>query len=616
MKFLTILKLSLLIVFSFLQQACSEPDSDIQKDQTEPKQKLVLDSQKKLSEISLKDSQSNEIDLLLLNGRVYSFDWNEPESSGTPANDAPYDNGWQPDAQAIAIKEGFITAVGLDQDLIKLKSDSTQVIDLAGATVLPGFHDSHVHIAELGQVLSRINLIDVKSPRDAVDKLLLATNTKKLTKGEWIIGQGWDEGAWANNYPNSELLDKYFPDNPVVLKSLHGFAVWINTFAMKALGIDKNTLAPVGGKIIKNQLGQPSGILLNRATTLVYDKLPQPAEKEFEGWVTRGMQQMVKDGFVALHQAGAETKHIKAFQSLKANNQLPLRTYAMLSARDKSLTKNWLQKGPLVDPTGWLDIRSVKAYYDGALGSRGARLIDDYSDKHGHRGVSGEGYGFDKSIVQALMLQGFQVGIHAIGDAGNRETLDYLEKIFTEFPTTRNQRHRIEHAQVIHPNDFERFANLNLIASMEPQHAVEDKKWAEDRVGPERIKGAYAWRKLKMSGSKITLNSDLPGSDHSIFYGLHSAVTRQDKNFEPPGGWYPEESLTIEEAVRGFTIDAAFSAFRELDTGIIAKGRWADLTVLDIDVMQVAEKNPNELLSGKVLMTIIDGKLVHSSRED
>ncbi|TQV76759.1 amidohydrolase [Aliikangiella marina] len=572
---------------------------------------IVACSQEVEQSTSDSSQQVEPIDLILTNGSVYSFNWRAPDGDGNPATDAPYQSGWQPDAQAIAIDDGLIVAVGTNQVIRQMATAQTQIVDLEGATVLPGFHDSHVHIAELGQILSRINLIDVKTPQEAIDQLLKATKAIDLGPNEWVIGQGWDEGAWANAYPTKALLDKHFPNNPVLLKSLHGFAVWVNSAALGIAQIDHNTQPPIGGEIVKDLTGEPTGILLNRATTLIQNKVPDASNTEFQSWVKKGMQQMLKDGFVAVHQAGAETKHISAFQALNQAQELPLRTYAMLSARDESLAKEWITKGPLIDPSGWLDIRSVKAYYDGALGSRGARLLEDYSDRPGHRGVSGEGYGFDESLVEALMRRGFQVGIHAIGDAGNRETLDFLQKVMTDFPETRNLRHRIEHAQVLHPDDLSRLANLKLIASMEPQHAVEDKTWAESRVGSERIKGAYAWRKLKQAGTQMTLNSDLPGSDHSLFYGLHSAVTRQDKQSQPAGGWYPQENLTIEEAVRGFTIDAAFSAFHENDTGVIAKGKWADLTIVDIDVMQVAEKQPHALLTGQVLMTVLDGKIVY-----
>jgi len=556
-------------------------------------------------------AEKTQVERVLLNGNIYTFNWPAPSASGNPSQKAPITEGsWQADAQAVAINKGKIVAVGSNEDIQKLAGEQTDKVDLKGATVIPGFIDSHVHIAELGQILTRINLTDVATPEAAIKTIQSKLQTSKIAKGEWIIGQGWDEGAWANNYPDKSLLDDHFPDNPVLLRSLHGFAVWVNSNALEIAGIDKSTQPPVGGEIVKNDAGEPTGILLNRATTLIQNKIPEPTDAQFEAWVLTGLQQMANDGYVAVHQAGAERKHIKAFQSLREQNKLPIRVYAMLSARDKGLADEWIAKGPLIDPEGWLDIRSVKAYYDGALGSRGARLLEDYSDKPGHKGVAGQGYGFDQELVERLMASGFQVGIHAIGDAGNRETLDFIQAVYQKHSGVHRNRHRIEHAQVIHAEDMNRLAKYELIASMEPAHAVEDKTWAEDRLGKERIAGAYAWRSLIKAGTKLTLNSDLPGSDHSIFYGLHSAVTRTDKNFKPEGGWYSGQNLSIEEAIRGFTEGGAYAAFREMETAKIAKGYWADLTVIDLDIMNLSQQSPKDILNAKVLMTWVAGERV------
>ena len=273
--------------------------------------------------------------------------------------------------------------------------------------------------------------------------------------------------------------------------------------------------------------------------------------------------------------------------------------------------RRWIDRGPDRDLDGMLMTRSVKGYYDGALGSRGARLLEDYSDKPGHRGVSGEGYGFDESIVEEAMKVGFQVGIHAIGDAGNRETLDFFQSVFSESPITRRGRHRIEHAQIIHPDDFERFVDMDIIASMQPPHAVEDKLWAEERLGPDRVKGGYAWRTLRKMGVKLVFDSDLAGSDHDIFYGLHAAMTRRDKFIQPPEGWYPDQKMSPEEALRGYTVWAAYAGFLEKKTGTIEKGKWADITVLNIDPLNVGLTDPAKLFDGEVLMTIVNGTVIY-----
>jgi len=549
-------------------------------------------------------------DTIFINANIYSLNWSEPAADGTPAANAPFkDNQWQADADALAVVKGKILHVGTQQEVKQYKGEWTNVINLDGATVLPGLVDSHVHIAELGEILEGVNLTDISTPEAAIQKLIKETTA--VPTGEWIIGQGWDEGAWANHYPNRQLLDNAFPDNPVYLRSLHGFAVWVNTAALQRVGINKDSKAPVGGEIVRDDSGEPTGIFLNRATTLIADNLPKPDVKQFAGYIKTGMQQMAKDGFVAVHQAGATKLHIDAMQYLQQQDDMPIRMYSMLSARDIALAESWVKKGPYIDPTGFLDIRSVKAYYDGALGSRGARLLEDYSDQEGHRGISGDGYGFDSVIVDKLINAGFQVGIHAIGDAGNREVLEYFASSIKNNSHSKDLRHRIEHAQVVHADDFKHFKALNLIASMEPPHAVEDKTWAEQRLGNERIKGAYAWRTLRLEGVPITFNSDLPGSDHSIFYGLHSAISRQDKLSQPQGGWYVEQSVSIEEAIRGYTNWAAYAAFREQQTGMIKKGYWADLTVMDIDPFKLASTAPELILKGNISMTMVNGKVIY-----
>ena len=356
--------------------------------------------------------------------------------------------------------------------------------------------------------------------------------------------------------------------------------------------------------------GQPNGLFLNNGVDLVEAAVPEFNHEQLKRHALKGLFQMAIDGYVTVHNAGLNSAHMRALEELEANDELPIRVYAMLSARDEPLMRERIARGPDQIADGFLVARSVKAYYDGALGSRGARLLQDYSDKPGHRGVSGDEYGFDKALVADAMRAGFQVGIHAIGDAGNRETLDFIEGVMETDANVRAGRHRIEHAQVLHPDDLPRLAELDVIASMEPPHAMEDKTWAEVRLGPERIKGAYAWRSLRLSGAMLTFNADNPGSDHSIFYGLHSSVTRKDKSGNPDDGWYANEAVTMEEALRAYTLWSAFAGFRENETGMIAPGRWADLTVIDVDPFELAQTRPAALLDGKVLMTIVDGDIV------
>ncbi|MEM1229925.1 MAG: amidohydrolase [Pseudomonadota bacterium] len=544
---------------------------------------------------------------ILVNARVYTFDWPTPDGSdGRPAASAPLRDGrWIPDAEAVALRDGLILAVGTNDEVRALADAQTREIDLKGQTLLPGLVESHTHVFELGAMLNSVDLIDVDTEAEVIRRV--RTAAAEVTPGDWVSGQGWDEGAWADRYPDKVKLSAAVPEHPVVLKSLHGFAVWVNQAALDRLGITAETPVPVGGKMQLNAAGEPSGLFLNRATTLVLDQLPPRTPAQLEQDVLAALKEMARSGYSTVHEAGTPAAHMAVLEQLEAQGRLPVRFYAMLSGRDEPLARAWLTRGPDQDNDSMLVTRSVKAYYDGALGSRGARLLADYTDRPGHRGVSGSGYGFDKALTEALMARGFQVGIHAIGDAGNRETLDFIQAVQAD--TGEGGRHRIEHAQVLHPDDLPRLAQLEVIASMEPPHAVEDKRWAEARLGPQRIRGAYAWRSLRRSGARLIFNADNPGSDHDIFYGLHAAVTRRDKQREPAGGWYPEEAVTMEEALRAYTTEAAYAAFRENETGQIAVGRWADLTALSIDPFAVARQDPARLLDGQVTLTIIDGKV-------
>jgi predicted amidohydrolase YtcJ len=551
--------------------------------------------------------------VILLNGKVYTFAWDEPATDGTPAKNAPYSQaGWKPDAEAIAIAGDKIVFVGSAQAAERYRRTNTRVLDLQGATVIPGLVDSHTHIVELGAAQSKVDLTDVKTEEEAVARV--AARAASVPKGEWIIGRGWDEGAWASHYPTMKLLSERVPDHPVYLASLHTFAAWGNQRAFEKASITRATVAPEGGTIVKDDKGEPTGILLNRATALLTSAVPAATDEQLKAHVLAGLQVMARDGYVAIHEAGADSRLMRALESLAAEGRLPIRVYAMLSARDAALCRAWLAKGIDSDPADRLTVRSVKAFSDAALGSRGARLLADYSDKPGHRGVSGAQYGFDQQLVAELMRGGFQVAIHAIGDAGNRETLDFIEKTIAQNPQVKANRNRIEHAQVIHPYDFKRFAQSEVIASMQPPHCVEDKAWAEARLGPERVKGAYAWRTLRRAGARLVFNSDLVGSDHNIFYGLHSAITRRDKQLQPPGGWYPAERMSPEEAVRGYTTWAAYTAFWEKETGVLAPGRWADITAMDIDPLNVGTSEPGKLLQGKIKLTMVGGKVVHEGK--
>lgn len=555
-------------------------------------------------------NENTSADLIVHNARIYTLAWADPATDGTPADDAPYENEqWQPDAEAIAIRDGKVLFVGTNDEVEAYRGEATTVLDAQGGTIIPGLVDAHTHVAGLGANLDRVDLREAQTEEEAVE--LVAARAAETPAGEWIIGFGWDEGAWANRYPDMQLLTERVPNHPVIMRGLHGFAAWGNQLALETAGITTESSPGVGGEIVKDANGALTGLFMNNAVDTLYAAVPPPTPDQLKRQVLAGLNEMARSGYVAVHEAGVGSDVLAALESLANDGQLPIRVYAMLKATDEDLIRTWIERGPYDAEDGMLSVRSVKAYYDGALGSRGARLLEDYSDMPGHRGVSGEDYGFNQDLVEEIINAGFQTGIHAIGDAGNRETLDFYDRVIAANPEAQSLRLRIEHAQVIHPDDFPRLQAMNLVASMQPPHAVEDKTWAEDRLGPERIKGAYAWRTLRQLGVPVIMGSDLTGSDHNIFYGLHAAITRRSKDLQPPEGWYMKEALTSEEALRSYTTWPAYGAFWEDKTGMLAPGRWADFTILNVDPLNVGITNPADLFDGAVQYTIVSGNIAY-----
>ncbi len=547
---------------------------------------------------------------ILTNANIYTFAWDEPDGNGNPAANAPISNGvWQPDADAIAISGDKVLFVGTDKEALRFSGPSTQIIDLEGATVLPGVIESHGHVHELGEHHEQLDLTTFDTPEAIVDYVV--SSAANVPEGEWIIGWGWDEGAWADNLPDWDLLNQQLPNRPVVLKGRRGFGAWANRTAFTEAGITDQTVNPAGGEFVRRN-GQLTGIALNNAVDAFYSLIPSPSLDQRKRILAYGLDQLARSGFVSAHHAGVKSDYLPAYEALADENELPIRVEIMLAAvEDNSdLIDAWINRGPTDDPSALLQVRGVKAYYDGSLGSRGARMLDDYSDLPGHRGVSGTEYGFDEALVEETMLAGFQVGIHAIGDEGNRHVLDFYERVFTSHPQTKENKHRIEHAQIVALEDIPRFGELGVVASMEPGHAVEDSPWAEERVGPERVKGAYAWRSLRKAGATLLFNADYSGTDYSFFYGLYASTTRQQRDGSPVGGWYPEQRVTMEEAIRAYTTWPASASGIEEFAGSIEPGKWADLTIIDIDPMQVSIADAASLLEGEVVMTFVRGVAV------
>ena len=557
---------------------------------------------------------AEKADVVMVGGSVYTMSWSDPGPDGQPALDAPYvqEAGtvgkWLPDAEAVAVKAGRIVAVGTSDEIRAWIGPKTNVIELNGATVLPGIIESHGHLHELGEKNAEINLVGTRTESDIAERLMAGS---EYAKGEWVLGSGWDEGEWANALPTKAFLNRLYPDNPVVLKGMRGFGTLGNDAALKAAGLSNTTEDPVGGTLVRDVSGELTGVLLNNATDLLNDAIPERTLNQKKAILRYGMDRMLESGFVSTHHAGVRTDYLPVYQSMALNAELPIRVEAMLSVGVVGApnVEEWTKVGPTTDPEQMLQIRSVKAYYDASLGSRGAKMLEDYSDMPGTRGLAGEEYGFDAEDVAAFIRAGFQVGIHAIGDAGNREVLDFYERTFDDYPEGKNNRHRVEHAQVVHPADFSRFQELGLIASMEPGHAVEDSPWAEVRVGPDRIKGAYAWRTFRQNGVPLLFNSDFTGTDWSFFYGVYAAVTRKKADGTPAGGWHVEQAVTPEEAIRAYTVWPAYASSHEHLTGTLEVGKWADITVLDIDPLNVGLTHPSSLLSGKVFKTIVKGQV-------
>ena len=543
-----------------------------------------------------------DADLVII-GPVYTLAWGDPGPDGTPAADAPRDGAgrWRPDAGAIAVGGGRILFVGAADGAAAFTGPRTRTIRLpANAAVLPGMVDAHVHAFELGASLERVNLAGVATEAEAVDRVV--ERAKTTPRGAWIVGWGWDEGAWASHYPDARLLSERVPDHPVYLRGLHSYASWGNRLAFERAGITAATPVPAGGEIRKDANGQPTGILLNAASALLERAVPPPSDEQLRSRLRAALRTLAAAGYVTVHEAGANTREMDALQQLDAAGELPIRVYAMLAARDEALLDRWLARGPDRTNERMLVTRSVKAFYDGALGSRGAWLLQDYADRPGHRGERDRSFHPDR--LAAMMKAGFQLSVHAIGDAANRDVIDFIRGA----APSGSGRHRIEHAQVMALPDIPRMASAGIIASMQPAHAVEDMPWAETRIGADRARGAYAWRSMRRAGVPLVFSSDLPGSGYDLFYGLHSAVTRQDREGRPPGGWHPGEMVTMDEALRAYSRWAAYAAFRESQTGIVAPGRWADLTVVDTDPFTTPAP---ALLRGSIVMTIVNGKIVY-----
>lgn len=533
-------------------------------------------------------------DLVLTNGRIYTADVARPMAS------------------ALAVRGDRIVFVGSDVEALALRGAATRIIDLGGKTVVPGLIDAHAHLLGLGTSLRRVNLVGATSYAEVVSRV--AAWAKTVKPGEWIIGRGWDQTRWTPNaFPTHEELSRATPNNPVVLSRVDGHAVLANAKAMELAGISARTPDPAGGRIMRDASGAPSGVFVDNAESLIDKAIPSSSKAEKRRAIIAAIAECNRYGLTGIHDAGQDAATIAIYEELAKSGEFNLRNYVMLSDpgdRASALRNSYFARGPQSGLyNGRLWIRSIKLYADGALGSRGAALLSPYTDEPTNSGLLVSEPSHIEAMATLGLARGFQINVHAIGDRGNRIALDAFEAALGRNPRA-DHRFRVEHAQVISLEDIPRFARLGVIPSMQATHQTSDMRWAEARVGPERIRGAYAWRSLLNTGVIIPNGTDFPVEEVNPLLTFHAAVTRQDPAGAPPGGWFPEQKMTRQEALQSMTIWAAHAGFQESVIGSIVPGKYADFVVLDRDIMRIPDR---DLLSTRVVSTWLGGKAVYQS---
>ncbi|TFJ92452.1 amidohydrolase [Lentibacillus salicampi] len=539
-------------------------------------------------------NENNELaETVYVNGTIYTVDQDFSKVS------------------AMAIKDRKLVYVGNDKDAENYIGPETEVIDLKNKTVIPGLNDGHIHFTSLGTKLLEIDAFN--KPKQEILELV-KKEAKALDSEEWILGRGWNHELWPDeSFPTRDELDQVAPDNPVALTRVDGHSVWVNSKALEIGGITKETPNPEGGEIIRDENGEATGVLVDAARQSVTEKIPPYSEERLAEAQLEAQDTLLSNGITSTSDAGANLEEINIMKELYKENDLKVRLNVMIDNTFSELGetfKHYLNKGPEIGLfDNRLTIGSVKLMADGALGSRSAALLDGYSDRSGHKGnyiYSDEQIYF---LVKKAREQGFQVATHAIGDGANQQVIDTYEKVLNENPLE-DHRWRIEHYQISNASQIEKIAELGIIPSMQPTHATSDKNMAEDRLGAERIKYSYAWRKIIDSGSHIIGGSDAPVELVNPFHGIYAAVTRMDRDGNPHGGWYPEEKMTREEAIRAFTIWAAEGSLEEDLKGSLEKGKLADFLVIDQDIMEIPEEQLKDIT---VLATVVGGNVVYEN---
>jgi predicted amidohydrolase YtcJ len=520
-------------------------------------------------------------------------------------------NAKAPHAEAVAAKDGRIAFVGSNADARKFQNGDARIIDLKGKTVVPGLTDSHCHIFGIGEREMNLNLEGANTLEDFLAKV--KERVTKTERGKWITGRGWIETFWQPpQFPTRGDLDKIAPDNPVFLTRADGHAAIVNSAALKIASIDKNTANPFGGEILKDkQTGEPTGMLLDHAQELVAKNIPQPTDAEREEAFLLGVKREIDLGWCEIQNAGSELADVERIRHAFEAGKVKLRVYNAVYAPGPGATALLHDGMTLNGYEQRFTQRTLKVVFDGALGSRGAALLEPYADAPETSGYLTQKESELQPIFEEALRQGIQVETHAIGDRANRIILDLYERTMKSVPPEkrkiREPRWRVEHAQILSAQDLPRFAKLGVIASMQPSHAISDLFFAPSRLGKDRLAGAYAWQSLLKSGAIVAGGSDAPVERGEPMIEFYAAVARKSVKGFSGDGWHPEQAVTREQALKMFTLGSAFAAFEEQEKGSIEVGKLADLTVLSKDIMKIPEP---EILTTTCAMTVVGGEIV------
>jgi predicted amidohydrolase YtcJ len=540
-------------------------------------------------------------DLVIMGGTIYTM--NEAE----------------PVVEAVVVRGDKIEFAGSEAEARQWISKSTQVIDLAGKIMTPGFIEGHGHFMGVGYNELDLDLLNTTSYEELLEKVKEAVG--KAQPGQWILGRGWHQDKWVNKptdmvkgFPTHNQLSEISPNNPVFLNHASGHMSLANAKAMEIAGVNQLSIESTanfegeGGEVIRDKNGNPTGIFNENAEDLIWKVVPKSDEVRRNQAFELAVKACHRNGITSFHDAGVGRDDLEFFKSQRNAGKLKVRLYVMVTGWDRNLVHEWFKKGPEIDPGHWLTIRSIKLNCDGALGSRGAWLLESYSDRKDFYGMATLSMDTVLATSRKALAAGFQVCAHAIGDRANREILDRYELAFNENRDVTDHRFRIEHAQHLHPNDIPRFAKLGVLPAMQAIHMASDRPWAIDRLGEKRIvEGAYVWQTLLKSGAKIINGTDAPVEPVNPIPSFYASVTRMTLKGEPEGGYEPAEKMTREQALRSYTLDAAYGAFEEKIKGSIEVGKLADFTVFSSDIMSVPE---SEILNTEVVMTLVGGKVV------